>query len=94
MADIYERSLILHEQLRGKIAVHGKLPVSNRDDLRDYRDALRSMRNAVAALMEQGLSLEEIQARRPIRAQAEAWGQNDVQEQSFVATIHHGLGGR
>lgn len=71
---------------------HGE--VSNRRELSDYRDALRSMRNAVAELMQQGLSLEEIQARRPIREQAEAWGQNEAQEQGFVATIHHGLGGR
>jgi len=33
MADYFERSLILHEQLRGKISVHNKLPVGSRDDL-------------------------------------------------------------
>jgi malate dehydrogenase (oxaloacetate-decarboxylating) len=33
MADYYERSLILHEQLRGKISIVGKLPVESRDDL-------------------------------------------------------------
>lgn len=33
MADFDERSLILHEQLRGKIAIHGKMPVETRDDL-------------------------------------------------------------
>lgn len=33
MADFFERSLIVHEQLRGKIAVTGKLSVVNRDDL-------------------------------------------------------------
>ncbi|MEM7418041.1 MAG: MBL fold metallo-hydrolase [Gemmatimonadota bacterium] len=71
---------------------HGQ--VSNRRELSDYRDALRAMRNAVAELMDEGLSLEEIQARRPIREQAEAWGQNEAQEQSFVATLHHSLEGR
>ena len=70
---------------------HGAL--SSREDLVAYRDALRTMRNAVAALKEQGLPLEQIQARRPIRAQAEAWGQDEVAEESFLATIHHGLGG-
>jgi glyoxylase-like metal-dependent hydrolase (beta-lactamase superfamily II) len=70
---------------------HGDL--SNREDLRAYRDALKTMRDAVAELIEQGLSLEQIQARRPIRAQAEAWGQNEAAERTFVATIHHGLGG-
>ncbi len=33
MADFYERSLIVHEQLRGKIGIHNKMPVLNRDDL-------------------------------------------------------------
>ena len=33
MADYFERSLILHEQLRGKISDHNKLPVGSRDDL-------------------------------------------------------------
>lgn len=33
MADFFERSLIVHEQLRGKIGIHNKMPVLNRDDL-------------------------------------------------------------
>jgi malate dehydrogenase (oxaloacetate-decarboxylating) len=33
MTDFNERSLMLHRQLRGKIAIHGKLPVEDRDDL-------------------------------------------------------------
>ncbi len=71
---------------------HGAL--SSRGDLVAYRDALRTMRNSIAALKEQGLTLEQIQARYPIRAQAEAWGQDEAAEESFVATIYHGLGGR
>ena len=70
---------------------HGAL--SSRDDLRSYGDALRTMRDAVASMMERGMTLEQIQAARPIRAQAEAWGQNAAAESGFVATIHHGLGG-
>jgi len=68
---------------------HGAL--SNREDLRRYRDALKTMRDAVAELMGRGRSLEQIVAARPIRAQAEAWGQNEAAEASFVATIHYGL---
>jgi cyclase len=70
---------------------HGAL--SSREDLRVYRDAMKTMRDAVAALMEQGMSLEEIVAARPIRAQAEMWGQSEEAEAGFVATIHFGLGG-
>jgi len=33
MTDLFERSLIVHEQLRGKIGVVGKMPIANSDDL-------------------------------------------------------------
>ena len=33
MTNFFERSLIIHEQLRGKIGVVGKMPIANRDDL-------------------------------------------------------------
>jgi glyoxylase-like metal-dependent hydrolase (beta-lactamase superfamily II) len=68
---------------------HGAL--STREDLRAYRDALRSMRDAVAELIEEGHPLERIQDRRPIRDQAAAWGQDEAAERNFVATIHYGL---
>ncbi|QDS94785.1 NAD-dependent malic enzyme [Roseimaritima multifibrata] len=33
MADFFERSLIVHEQLRGKIGMHTRIPVKTSDDL-------------------------------------------------------------
>jgi len=33
MTDFFERSLIVHEQLRGKIGIHTRMPVKTRDDL-------------------------------------------------------------
>lgn len=33
MADFFERSLIVHEQLRGKMGIVSKMPIHNRDDL-------------------------------------------------------------
>jgi len=33
MTDFFQRSLIVHEQLRGKIGIVGKMPVSSQDDL-------------------------------------------------------------
>lgn len=71
---------------------HGAL--SSREDLRSYRDALKTMRDTVRGMMGRGMTLEQIQAARPIRAQAQQWGQDRAAEDSFVATIHHGLGGR
>ncbi len=68
---------------------HGDL--STREDLRGYRDALVSMRGAVAELAHRGMSLEEIQSARPIEPQATAWGQDRESEDAFVATLHHGI---
>ena len=68
---------------------HGGL--SGREDVRSYRDALVAMRRAVAGLVDEGMSLERIQAARPIQAQARAWGQDRAAEDSFVATLHHGI---
>jgi glyoxylase-like metal-dependent hydrolase (beta-lactamase superfamily II) len=68
---------------------HGVL--SGREDLRSYRDALVTMRAAVAELVHQGMPLERIQEARPIQAQAEAWDQDRASEDSFVATLHHGI---
>jgi malate dehydrogenase (oxaloacetate-decarboxylating) len=33
LTDFFDRSLVLHEQLRGKISVQNKLPIGSRDDL-------------------------------------------------------------
>ncbi len=71
--------------------IPGHGPLASRQDLVSYRDALRTMRNAVATLKDQDLTLEQIQARRPIRPHAETWGQDRAAEESFVATIYHGL---
>jgi cyclase len=71
---------------------HGVL--STRDDVRAYADALKEMRTAVSDLMARGMSLEEIQAERPVRVHAERWGEDRAAEDDFVATIHYGLVGR
>lgn len=71
---------------------HGDL--AGREDLRAYADALKEMRAVVGELMARGMSLEQIQAERPIRAHAARLGQDRAAEDTFVATIHHGLGGR
>ena len=68
---------------------HGTL--SGRGDLQEYRDALVTMRDAVAGMMARGMTLEQIQAARPIRAQAAAWEQERAAEDTFVATLHHGI---
>jgi cyclase len=68
---------------------HGAL--STREDLRAYRDALMSMRAAVAELIAEGHPPEHIHEFRPLQDQAEAWGQDVAAERSFVDTIIYGL---
>ena len=74
--------------------IPGHGAVSTREDLRAYRDALKTMRDRVATLMEAGRSLDGIQASRPIRDIAQRWNQNEAAEQSFVETLYRSLGGR
>ena len=33
MEEVYQKSLIVHEQLRGKMAIHSKMPIHNMEDL-------------------------------------------------------------
>ena len=33
MTDYFEKSLIMHQQVRGKIGIHNKIPIGSRDDL-------------------------------------------------------------
>ena len=68
---------------------HGAL--STREDLRAYRDALMSMRDAVAGLIAEGHPPEHIHEFRPLMDQAAAWGADEAAEQSFVDTIIYGL---
>lgn len=71
---------------------HGVL--SGREDLRAYRDALKEMRDRVAAMMEADRSLDEIQAARPAARYAARWNQDEAAERNFVETIYRSLGGR
>lgn len=71
---------------------HGE--VGSREDLRAYRDALKTMRDRVARMMAAGSSLEEVQAARPASDFAAAWGQGEEAERPFVATLWASLGGR
>ncbi|MEJ2204599.1 MAG: MBL fold metallo-hydrolase [Gemmatimonadota bacterium] len=68
---------------------HGS--VSDREGLREYRDALKTMRDRIAAMASDGRSLEEIQNARPTRDIAQRWGQDEAAERSFTETIYVSL---
>lgn len=86
-----ERALSLADGETRIIPGHG--PLSDRSDLQAYGEALQGMRDAVAAQIDAGRSVEETLAARPIRPWAEAWGQSEAQESSFVATLFASLSG-
>ncbi|HKJ03707.1 MAG TPA: hypothetical protein VJ997_14670, partial [Longimicrobiales bacterium] len=71
---------------------HGAL--STREDVRTYRDALKTMRDQIAGMMAQGRGLEGIQAARPARVYAQRWNQDEAAERSFVETLYRSLEGR
>jgi glyoxylase-like metal-dependent hydrolase (beta-lactamase superfamily II) len=53
---------------------HGK-PVSNKSELKDFRDMLVDIRNKVAALKKAGHTLQETVAAKPTAAHDAKWGQ-------------------
>ncbi len=86
------RALAIMDADTKVIPGHGAL--SGREDLRAYRDALKDMRDRVAAMMQADRSLDEIQAARPAATYASRWSEDEAAERSFVETIYRSLGGR
>jgi hypothetical protein len=81
----------MHADTQG-IPGHGRL--GTREDLRSYRDNLKTMRDRVAGMMASGSSLDEIQAARPTADYADEWQLDEAAERSFTETLYWSLGGR
>ena len=56
---------VLLEINTGTVVIPGHGPVAGYEDLEDYIDMLSTIRDRIAALIEQGASLEEVVAARP-----------------------------
>jgi glyoxylase-like metal-dependent hydrolase (beta-lactamase superfamily II) len=69
---------------------HGQ-PVSNRSQLREYRDMLVGIRENVAALKKQGKSLEDIVAAKPTAAYDDKWGNFVIDPAFFTKLVYEGL---
>ena len=69
---------------------HGP-PVSNRAELQDFRDMLVGIRDNVAALKQQGRSLEEIVAAKPTAAYDAKWGQFVISPALFTKLVYEGV---
>jgi len=69
---------------------HGQ-PVSNRAELRNYRDMLVAIRENVAALKKQGRSLAETIAAKPTAAYDAKWGQFLIDPAFFTQLVYQGV---
>jgi glyoxylase-like metal-dependent hydrolase (beta-lactamase superfamily II) len=86
------RALAVMDAETQVIPGHGAL--ATRNDLRAYRDALKTMRDRVAALLEEGLSLDAVLDRAPCADYAAEVGAPQAQERAFTETLYRSLGGR
>lgn len=69
---------------------HGN-PVSNRSELRAYRDMLVAIRDRIATAKAQGKSLEEIIAAKPTGSFDDKWGKFVIGPDFFVKLVHEGV---
>jgi hypothetical protein len=65
-------------------------PVSNRSELKDYRDMLAAIRQNVAMFKKQGRSLEEAVAAKPTAAYDAKWGQFVIDPAFFTKLVYEG----
>jgi len=69
---------------------HGA-PVSNRSELKDYRDMLVAIRDNVARLKQQGRSLAETVAAKPTAGFDAKWGQFLIDPAFFTQLVYEGV---
>jgi len=69
---------------------HGR-PVSNRSELKESREMLVAVRDNVAALKQQGRSLDETIAANPTKAYDAKWGQFPVDPPLFTRLVYEGV---
>jgi glyoxylase-like metal-dependent hydrolase (beta-lactamase superfamily II) len=69
---------------------HGQ-PVSNRSELKEYRDMLVAIRENVATLKQEGRSLDETVAAKPTAAYDAKWGQFVIGPPLFTRLVYEGV---
>ena len=69
---------------------HGK-PVSNKAELKEFRDMLVAIRDNVAALKKAGRTLKETVAAKPTAAYDAKWGQFVVDPPFFTKLVYEGV---
>jgi glyoxylase-like metal-dependent hydrolase (beta-lactamase superfamily II) len=69
---------------------HGK-PVSNRSELKSYRDMLVAIHENVSRIKRQGRSLDEVIAAKPTAAYDAKWGQFVITPALFTRLVYEGV---
>ena len=69
---------------------HGQ-PVSNRSQLKEYRDMLVAIRGNVAALKKQGRSVDETIAAKPTAVYDAKWGKFVIDPRFFTRLVYEGV---
>src|SRR5215475_12144621 len=69
---------------------HGK-PVSNKSELKDFRDMLVDIRDRVAALKKSGRTQQETVAAKPTAAHDAKWGQFVIDPAFFTKLVYEGV---
>jgi glyoxylase-like metal-dependent hydrolase (beta-lactamase superfamily II) len=73
------------------IVIPGHGPVGGRRQLTEYRDLLRSIRDAVAVLKKQGMSADEAVAARPTARYDAKWGAFVIGPEAFTRLVFQGV---
>lgn len=71
--------------------IPGHGPLGSKADLQAYRDMLQGVRDAVAALVKEGKSLDEVKAAAPTQAFDEKWGGGFMKAEVFVPIVYESL---
>jgi cyclase len=71
--------------------IPGHGPLSGRAELETYRDLLLTARERIGALMESGLSREDVIAAGPMREYDAAWGRGFMQPDQWVGIVYDAM---
>jgi glyoxylase-like metal-dependent hydrolase (beta-lactamase superfamily II) len=73
------------------IVVPGHGPIGNRADLMEFRDMLVAIREKVAGLKRQGMTVFEVIAAKPTAAFDAKWGQFLITPSAFTGLVYQGV---
>jgi len=71
--------------------IPGHGPVANRDDVREYQEMLREVRNRVAEAVAAGMSEEQLLASHPLDDLDVKWGGNLIKQPYLLAIVYEEL---